>query len=57
VQKSLGGINMPRIDKPPKSKIKVIREAGNEYIQVFVLLNLVSCLSNFAHDEAIDNQR
>jgi hypothetical protein len=48
---------MPRIDKPPKSKIKVIREAGNEYIQVFVLLNLVSCLSNFAHDEAIDNQR
>ena len=36
VQKSLSGINMSRVDKPPKSRIKVTRESGDEYVQIFV---------------------
>ena len=36
VQKSLTGINMYRIDKQPKSRIKVTRESGEEYVQIVV---------------------
>jgi hypothetical protein len=36
VQKSIGGINMSRVDKPPKSRVKVIQEADGEYVQIVV---------------------
>jgi len=36
VQKSMSGFNMSRTDKPPKSRIKVIREEDGEYVQIVV---------------------
>ena len=36
VQKSLASINMSKVNKPPKSRIKIIRELGDEYIQLVV---------------------